>query len=145
MVHGFDRGTGNSVDLLDNDYISVIAYKFNSETSKYSTNDALKFRPCSYEEILRISETDANQMRGALCINDRDKVSVTAGHGAKKFDIISIHFVECKNRPTCKSRTEIQEFVNSNIFGLVTAKTDVAADMFSDSEAVESFPYFGDR
>ena len=84
-------------------------------------------------------------MVGALCVTDRDRVSVTAGHSASKFNIISIHFVECKKRPTCKSRGEIQDFVNNNIFGLVTAKTDVAADMFDDSPAVQNFPYFGDK
>ena len=59
LVHGFDRSTGKFVDLLDNDYVSVVAYKYNSETSKYTTSEALKFRPCTYEEISRISQSDA--------------------------------------------------------------------------------------
>lgn len=101
--------TDEQVDLIDNDYFELSAYRVNETTKKAHFRDPqIQFVHCP--ENLSRKMKSGKKEKGA-CIGGRDSIDLKANWVMDSFDILTITITECKNRTDnnfrCKSPEEI--------------------------------------
>ena len=93
--------------------------------------EELRLESCkenSYRET--VSEEDKPYIDAGLCVSDEDyeKVNLHAAPDNSQSSIYEIRVSKCHGKPTCKSETEIQQYLSKNIIILHSAQTVIDYD-----------------
>lgn len=107
---------------------------------------------CSNEERVRVHEKPAKVLAHALCISNREEVSIKGGgigENPEDFRTLQVMLVACKNSTKnanrCKTKEEIEAFVASQNFYFDIQRTEVVPSMFEDHKYVQSWPHLGNK
>lgn len=118
-----------TIDLLDNPYIRVNAFRM-SEDFLLKDSEKIKLRKCTIEDLTAfMSERTAGYYPNSLCFADRSKVEIEGNWFEKSFKTIQLTVEECIGEG-CKSRDEIASFMKTNLFYFLSQNTIVSPEIY---------------
>lgn len=139
-------------DILDNEYVEFVAYEFikqeTNEQSVLKKPRILELEKCKSAELDRyMPPATRSWYPNPLCIKNRHAVMLMGNYYMSDYIKIAIAVHPCKATATkqCKSKAEIDDFVENHPFFFVSQQTNVIPEMFEDSADVNKSPNTGDK
>ena len=132
------------------EYISIQVFMRSNDEASTDEADAeeLRLESCeenSYRET--VSEEHKPHIDTGLCVTDEDyeKVNLHAAPVHQKSSIYEIRVSKCHGKTTCKSETEIQEYLSRNVILLHSAQTVIDYENHDEPMQINVIYPFADR